>query len=211
MQKRASTVARRVPQKMKRFQATFRFSLFPGRHARPEHGRHAQSGLALLLPATAFEPRRISAPERFRNRPARSLRLATAFHSPPWLCSFEHLREGSTLPACCFSPIPNLTFRPVRFATPGLTPLLHCLRGADLCRVPVAGRQFGIPKPFFSLHSPLGERPSGSTCLPTLAWEAHLRPQLDFRSLPATGSVLSSPVSDHRSRFAVAGEACCSF
>ena len=124
-----------------------------------------------------------------RDHHTRSLRFATAFHSPPRLCPFERLREGSPLPACCFSPIPNPAFRPVRFATPGLAPLLHCLRGADLCRVPVAGPRFGIPWPLFSLHSPLGRRPSGSTCLPTLAWEAHLRPQPDLHSLPAAGFV----------------------
>jgi hypothetical protein len=146
-----------------------------------------------------------------RSRHTRSLRFATAFHSPPWLCPFERLREGSPLPACCFSTIPNPAFQPVRFATPGLAPLLHCLRGADPRSVPVAGRRSGTPWPLFSLHSPLGRRPSGSTCLPTPAWEALLRPQPDLHSLPAADSVLSLPASDHRSRFAVACEACCSF
>jgi hypothetical protein len=123
------------------------------------------------------------------DRHARSLRFATAFRSPPRPCPFERLREGSPLPACCFSPIPNPAFRPVRFATPGLAPLLHCLRGADPRRVPVAGHRSGIPWPFFCLHSPLGRHPSGSTCRPTPAREAHLRPQPDLRSLPAAGSV----------------------
>jgi len=138
------------------FQATFWFSPFPGRHARPERGEYAAPDSLSCSPPRLLDRVGSARQSASRDHHTRSLRFATAFHSPPWLCSFERLREGSPLPACCFSPTPNRAFRPVRFATPGLAPLLHCLRGADPRSVPVAGRRFGIPWPFFSLHSPLG-------------------------------------------------------
>ena len=85
------------------------------------------------------------------------------------------------------------------------------LRGADPYNVPVAGCPIQNSLAVFSFHSPLGLRPSGSTCrlLPTR--EAHHSSRSDFHSLPAAGFVLSLPASDHRSRFATACLAYCSF
>jgi hypothetical protein len=104
----------------KRFQATVRFSSFPDRHARSEHGRYVSPKPVPLLPAAAFGPLRINAPERFSVPHTRSLSFAATFRSPPRLPPFGCLHEGSPFPAYRFDSIPDHCSQPVRLVTPGL-------------------------------------------------------------------------------------------
>ena len=110
---------------------------------------------ALLLPAAAFVPPRIDAPERFlvpshpEPAPRNDVSLAPVaafFRSPP--------REV-TAPRLLLRPTSRIHSRPVRFAAPGLAPRLQSLpRGRSVlrsrCRMPIRNSLPG-PQPSLCL------------------------------------------------------------
>jgi hypothetical protein len=168
------------PKKSRRFQATFGFSLFPDRHARPEHGGYARSAFALLLPAAAFAPHRISAPERLPRPPYPEPALRDGVSLAPVAVPFRAPPRGVNVPRLPLQPNPESAFQPVRFATPGLAPLLHCLRGADPRCVPVAGRRLVTTKPPSAFTPP---------------WDGVPRDQRACRHQPVRLSFALNPIS----------------
>jgi len=97
--------------------------------------------------------------------------------------------RGHRSPPAASIAIPDLSsspFGPLLLTPPGIC---QCLCGAAPYSVPVAGCPFRNSLAVLSFHSPLGLRPSGSTCRLMPTREAHPGLQPDFRSLPVTGPV----------------------
>ena len=155
--------------KKKRFQATFWFSPFPDRHARPKHGGYGLSGFALLLPATAFTPLRISAPERFPRLPYPEPALRNGVSLAPAAVPFRAPPRGVTAPRLLLQPNPEsrLPARSVRHSRPRSAFALLA-RGRSMsrsrCRTPFRNSPAAL-----QLSLTLGTHPSGSTCLLTPA------------------------------------------
>jgi hypothetical protein len=88
----------------------------PGRNI----GRYTQSGFALLLPAAAFEPRRISAPERFPRPPYPEPALRNGVSLAPVAVPFRAPPRGVAAPRLLLqhNPESRLPARSVRHSRP---------------------------------------------------------------------------------------------
>jgi hypothetical protein len=185
-----------VTRKRRWFQATFRNNPFSDRHARPERGRQTRLKSAPLLPATAFGPRRISAPDRFQ-LPHLSGACASQrrFARPRRLPPFEGLHYGVDVPHLLLqlnSELLSGSFEP-------RLPASFRLRvyGADHRHDSVAGLAARNSLSVSGSHSPPGLASFGVTVLttsglggsPSLAARLPFAPrQRSFFIIPACGS-----------------------